>query len=123
VLRLKARDPGIHRGPGDLQKTANSDLVPALIVQLDDLATGLVTLGMAMIIPQFQLLLRGHRTLVPELFHRGVMDAIPACAEDDACQFSIMEVRKERFEPRNLLSHHLRHPAGSPAGHHLDISG
>jgi hypothetical protein len=123
VLRLKARNPGIDRGPRDLQKAANGDLVPPLIVELDDLATSLVALRMAMIVPQRQLLLRRDRSLMPEFLHGGVMEAIPTGAEEDARQFPIMEIREERFEPRQLLPHCLRHPTGSPTRAHLNIGG
>jgi hypothetical protein len=61
--------------------------------------------------------------LVPELFHRLVIDGIAHFAEHDPGQFTVMKVRVEGFEPINLLSHRLRDRAGPLPRHHLDVAG
>jgi hypothetical protein len=52
VLGLKALNPGVDRRAGDLQKTADTALLPALIVEFDHLEAGLVAIRMGVIVPQ-----------------------------------------------------------------------
>jgi hypothetical protein len=122
VLGLKPCDPGINGGPGHLQKAADTQLIPALIVEFDDLEACLIAVGMGMVGPQFQLLLRGHGTLLPQEFRRLVIERIGALTEDNPCQFPIMKATIESFEAVNLLADIVGDGAGTPTPSDLDIA-
>src|SRR3989442_15806776 len=47
VVGLKARNPGVNSGAGDLQKLTDTALTPALCIEGNDLHAGLGTLGIA----------------------------------------------------------------------------
>src|SRR5207244_8684722 len=83
VLRFKAPDPAIDRRPGELQKPADTALTPALRVQLNDLATGVSAIRLAVIGAQGQLPLSWHRTLLPELFYSLIINALVAGVMND----------------------------------------
>src|SRR5262249_62130214 len=47
IVALKARNPQVDRGTGDLQPLTDTALTPALRIEGDDLPAGLGALGMA----------------------------------------------------------------------------
>ena len=51
VLSLKSRDPGIDGRPGDLQKAADTELIPALLGEFHDVEPRVITIGIGMIRP------------------------------------------------------------------------
>jgi hypothetical protein len=52
VLRLEAGNPQIDRGRRDVQEATDAALIPALIIELNDLDPGVVRVGMAVVVPQ-----------------------------------------------------------------------
>jgi hypothetical protein len=58
VFGLEAGDPQMDCGRRDVQEATDAALIPALIIELDDLDSGVVRVGMAVVVPQCQLSLR-----------------------------------------------------------------
>jgi hypothetical protein len=54
VFGLEARDPGVHRRPGDVEPAADAPFFPALIIEFHDLQPRLVAVRMGVIVPQRQ---------------------------------------------------------------------
>ena len=52
VFRLEARNPPIHRRTRDVQDATDTKLIPPLIVQLNDLDSGLMAVLLAVIVTQ-----------------------------------------------------------------------
>src|SRR5262249_3910967 len=123
VLGFKPGDPGINGRTGYLQKATDTELIPALIVEFHDLEPGLIAVGLGMIGPQLQLLLYGHRALVPEEFRGLVIKAIGTLAEHDPRQLPIMKAMIEGFEPVNLCTDLVGDRARPPMPYDLDITG
>jgi hypothetical protein len=123
VLGLEPPDPRIDRGPGHVQEATDADLIPALIIELDDLEPGLIAIRLGMIVPQPQVPLTRGGALLPKLLDRLVVKSVSHLDQQDPGQFPIVEPVIEGFEPIDLLPHGLRDGAGPPPGHHLDISG
>src|SRR4029453_9705830 len=106
-----------------MQKPADTHFMPALIIELDSLRAGLGTVGMRMIVPQFELRRRRPRRLVPELFDRFMIDAVRQRGENNACELTVMKACIEAFEPGNLLPHCLGNVRGTATGAHLHRAG
>ena len=116
----------IHRstvGREILQKPAETHLVPALVVQSDDLQAGVGTIGMGAIVPPCGRLRSGDGALVPELLDRVVMDGVAEGEEQDAGEFAVMKAAIERFEPVNLLADGIWNPRGSASGSDFEVCG
>jgi hypothetical protein len=60
-------------------------------MEFDDLQTGLVAVGMGVVVPQPQVALTEDQTLPPELLDRPVIEVIPERAGQDPGQFPIVE--------------------------------
>jgi hypothetical protein len=114
VLGLEAPDPPIDRGPRHVQTPADTHLVPALIVEFDDLKAGLVAVRMGRGLPPRQGVLSHHRTLLPQLLGGFMVNAVPEFVEHDPGEFPRMKPCIERLELIDLLAHSLGHP-GRPA--------
>jgi hypothetical protein len=123
VLGFKPGDPGINSRAGHLQKATDTELIPALRVEFHDLEPCLIAVGLRMIGPQLQLLLRRHRTLVPEEFHGFIIDGIRTLTKHNPRQFPIMKATIEGFEPVNLRADIVGDRARPPAPYDLDIAG
>jgi len=121
VLCLKPGDPGIDGRSGDLQKATDTALVPALIGEFHDVEPCVVAIGMGMGSPQLQLVLCGHRTLVPQDFRGLVIEGIGALAEHNLRQFPIMKATIEGFETVNLLPDIVGDRAGPHAPPDFDM--
>ena len=52
VFSLEARNPSIHCRTRDVQDATNTELIPALILELDDLDPGLIAVSLAVIASQ-----------------------------------------------------------------------
>ena len=116
----------IHRstvGREILQKPAETHLIPALVVQSDNLQASVAAIGMGAIVPPWRRLRRGDGALVPQLLDRVVMDGVAEGEEQDAGEFAVMKAGVERFEPVNLLADGIGNPCGSAAGRHLEVRG
>src|SRR4029450_7909015 len=70
VFGLKALEPPIDGGTGDVQDPTDAQLIPALIVELDDLETRLGPRGLVVIVAKRQFALHGDGTVLPEPFDR-----------------------------------------------------
>src|SRR3989441_6238439 len=98
VVGLKARNPGVNSGAGDLQKLTDTALPPALCIEGNPLHAGLGTLGIAVVVEQGELLGGGGGQLLPQLLHGMVMDAVGQRMKNDARQFAGTEALVEAFE-------------------------
>src|SRR3989454_6565704 len=98
VVGLKARNPGVNRGAGDLQKWTDTALTPALCIEGNDLHAGLGTLGIAVVVEQGELLRGGGGQPLPQPLHGMVMDAVGQRMKNDARQFAGTEALVEAFE-------------------------
>jgi hypothetical protein len=76
MVGLEARDPPAHGRARDPEKSAETHLVPALIIELHHLQGSVGTIGLGVIVPPCRLLGSGHGTLVPQLLDRVVMDGV-----------------------------------------------
>jgi hypothetical protein len=92
------------------KKPAETDLVPALVVQSNDLQAGVHAIGMGAIALPRRLLRRGAGTPVPELLDRVVMDGVAEGEEQAAGQLAVMKAGVERFEPINLIAPPAQRP-------------
>jgi hypothetical protein len=61
--------------------------------------------------------------LVPERWHRRVIEGRATRAAHDPCPCTVMNVRGEGLPPIQLLRHRLRARAGPLPRHHLDVAG
>jgi hypothetical protein len=59
-----------------MQEATDAALIPALIIELDNLDAGVVRGRMAVIVPQRQFPLRGWEAVLPQGFDGFVIDAI-----------------------------------------------
>ena len=91
------------------------------IVEPDDLEAGMIALHMGVVVREAQLPLHNDGTGPPDRFDRLVVDGLSEFNEQDEGEFAIVEAVIQRLEAIKLLPHGLRHGAGSPAMHHLDI--
>jgi hypothetical protein len=74
-----------------------------LIVEFHDVEPRLVAIGLGMVGPQLELVLCGHRTLVPQDFGGFVIEGIGTLAEDNPREFPVVKPAIEGFEAVNLL--------------------
>jgi hypothetical protein len=123
MLRLEVLDPPVHGRARDPQKPAETDLVPALIVESDDLQASVEAIGMGAIVQPCRLLRSGDRTLLPKLLDRVVMDGVAEGEEQDAGEFAVMKAAIERFEPVNLLADRIWNPLGPALGSYFEVGG
>ena len=91
MFGLKALEPRIDRGPGYLQETADAHLLPALIVELDDLQPGLGAIGLGMIVPEPQVALTRDGTVLSEFVDGLIIISISELDKQDARQFPVGE--------------------------------
>ena len=123
VFRFKTANPQRDGGTGDLQKTTNTALIPALIVESDHLETGIVAVGGAVIVRKREGALHGHGALLPELFDGLVVNLVVALTMDNARQLAILEPIIKAFRAGNLLEDGFR-DLSPPAGtHHVHRVG
>ena len=123
VLRLKPGNPRIHGRPGHVHKATDAEFVPALIVEFHDLEPGLIAIGIGMVGPELELLLRGHGALLPEDFGGLVIEGIRALAEDNPREFAVVKPAIEGFEAVNLPPDIIGNGARARASSDLDIAG
>ena len=76
-----------------------------------------------MVVQQRQLLGAGGWQVVPELFHRLVMDAVGQGVKENPGQFPVPESVVEAFEPLEFVHDVLRHPALAASGDDLERVG
>jgi hypothetical protein len=120
-LGLKPVNPGIDRRPRDVQNPTDTDLIPAPIIEFDDLQSCLVAIRGGVVVPQPQVLLTGGGTLLPELLDRAVVEGNSERARQDPGSLPGVESVVERLQPVNLTAHGLRNPAGSFPHHDVDM--
>jgi hypothetical protein len=94
-----------------------------LNIELNDLAAGLRTLGIPVVVEQRELLGRGPRELLPEPFDRVVTDAVCQCIRDDPHAFPIRQPVVKAFESLEFLHHGVGHPGTGPCRDALDGVG
>src|SRR4030095_312657 len=123
MLGFEAGNPEMDRGGGDGQEATEAALIPALIVELDDLDAGIVEGRMAVIVSTRHSLLPGWEARLPQGFDGFVIDAIACLIEHDPRHFAVMQPRIERFEPRNLLANRFGAPSRPPHGEHIQVVG
>src|SRR4029450_12841181 len=88
VFGLKALYPPIDGGAGDVQDPTDAQLIPSLIVELDDLETCLWPRGLVMIVAKRELALHGDGTVLPESFERLGVKAVLQLAQENPGQFT-----------------------------------
>ncbi len=102
-----------------MQKPADTEFVPSLKIEFNDLLPGLSALGVTVIVEQGQLLGGGGWELVPKLFERFVTDSVVQFMKDNAAQFAILKAVVETFELLEFLHHCLRN--SPPATRRADV--
>src|SRR5688572_4418107 len=83
VFRLEVRKPPIHRRTRDVQDATDTELMPALIIELDHLDPGLIAVSLAVIVTQREFPWHRWEVLLPELLHRIGMEAVAVLVEDN----------------------------------------
>src|SRR5262249_1198719 len=121
IVALKARNPQVDRGTGDLQTLTDTALTPALRIEGDDLPAGLGALGMAVVVEQRPGWGSSRGEAVPEALRRLTRNAMHGGMKNDAGQFAGAEPRIEPFEPLEFVQHRLRHPELTARGE--DVQG
>ena len=109
VLGLTPRDPGRDGRPGHRYKAPDTELVPALIVEVPDRASCRVALGMGRGGPELERRRRGHGTWGPKEWRGLGIEGRGARAEPKARQCPIMQAVREGC----TCSHHGGSSAGS----------
>ena len=94
-----------------MQDTTDTEFVPALRLELQDLESRLGTIRITVVVPQREYALRRCGALLPEPLRGFICHLISAGAQDDAHQFLILKALIEGFETANLR-HDLRGDAG-----------
>jgi len=123
ALRLEARDLPVHSRARAPQKPAETALLPALIVESDDLQASSDAIGMGMILPPCGLLRRGDGALGPELLDRAVTEGVAEGEAQDAGEFAGMKAGVERFEPVHRLADGTWGPRGSASRSDVERCG
>src|SRR4029450_2247485 len=102
---------------------ADAALRPALLIELQDVETGVIAVGLAVIVLQWQGPLRRRGTVLPQLFHGMDRQAIARRAKNDPHQCTLLGAWVEAFEPGESLPPGFGPPAGPAAVAPLDIVG
>jgi hypothetical protein len=123
VLHLKPPDPGVDCRPRHVEKATDTDLLPPVIVELDDLQPCLIAVRLGMIVPQPQVPLVRGAACLPDRLHRLVVDRGAELDEQNPCEFAIVEPVIQDLESIDLLPHGLRDGTRPPPVHHLDVGG
>jgi hypothetical protein len=116
MFGLKTANPQVDRRTGHLQKAADTQLIPALIVQLDHLEAGVIALRMAVIRAERQLALYRSGALLPEPFDGFVINTVVALTLDDPGQLAKLETLIVCFEAGQFFHDFVRYllaPAGT----------
>ena len=111
IVALKARNPRVDGGTGDLQKLTDTALTPALRIEGDDLQAGLGALGMAVVVEQRPRGRGRRREAFPEAFRRLAGEAMHGGMKNDPGEFAEPETLVEAFEPLEFVHDRVGHPA------------
>jgi hypothetical protein len=98
VVGLKTLEPPIDGGAGDVQDPTDAQLIPSLIVELDDLETRLCPRGLVVIVAKREFALHGDGAVLPEPFDRLGVNAVLQLAQENPGQFTVPESVVEGFE-------------------------
>jgi hypothetical protein len=121
VFGFEALDPRIDGGAEHVQEAPDAQLLPALIIALDDLQPRLVAIGLGMIVPEPQVTLIRDGALLPELLDGLIINGIPQLDEQDAGEFPGVEPVIEGFESIELLPHGVWDLGRLPPDYYLHI--
>ena len=109
MLVFKPREDGINGRPGHPQHPADADLLPPLIVELDDDQPGLGTVGVGVVVPPLR---PGDGTGLPDCLDRFVINRLPKFDEQDARQLAVVKPIVESFEAVDCLPNRVRDARG-----------
>jgi hypothetical protein len=84
---------------------ADTALRPALIGEFNDLEASLIAVGMAVIGANGRLAWHWHGLLLPQSFHRFVVNAIVHLVPNNPGQFALPKSIVKGFEARQFLHH------------------
>ena len=119
VVTFEAPNPLVNSRAGYAQKPTDTEFVPPLEIEFNDLLASLRALGITVGVEQRQLLGRGGWELAPKAFDGGMRNAVVQSRENNPGQFATLKAVVKAFEPLEFLHHGLGH--STPATGRADV--
>src|SRR5438876_4713197 len=98
VVTFEAPNPLVNSRAGHAQKQTDTEFVPPLEIELNDLLASLRALGITVVVEQRQLLGRGGWELAPKAFDGGMRNAVVQSIENNPGKFATLKAVVKAFE-------------------------